>query len=224
MSQAGSVAHGRYRTNRYLDKANEDMFHPRNLHCMIMTYKPGYETVVDMDVNGSQQDSVSGYPPTSASASKFRVSNGVTAGEWALPICAPLIYPTQTHTTDNQPGFWKSNSKFLARAQAKFAALHGPIPNLSIPGATNATQFVSKWSDRNGKPFEIFGRGKEDGRRRGKGRSNGFEIGHHNTAIEDPNRQSNVSSPKQSRGLLDGLKGIIIEKDVLYLVIAEILM
>ena len=59
-SRAAEEAHSRYRTNAYLDKANKDLFHPRNLHCMIMTFKPevGENALLNFNVNSGSMTGV----------------------------------------------------------------------------------------------------------------------------------------------------------------------
>jgi hypothetical protein len=85
---------GRQRTNSYLDQINETFFHPRNLHCMIMTYKPeqSNQNFVDIDVNAANTALAKNLNETSKMG-KFKASSGTSKGEFSIPEAAPLIYP-----------------------------------------------------------------------------------------------------------------------------------
>lgn len=46
----------RYETNGYLADINKRLFNPRNLHCVIMTYRPdSKQKVVDVDLNATDE-------------------------------------------------------------------------------------------------------------------------------------------------------------------------
>lgn len=188
-SKAAAETQSRCRTNTFLDKANEELFHPKNLHCMIMTFKPEVSGSAVLNSSLEKESSI-GVPATlsqtmSASSnqsgmsgnmkggSKFRVSDGVTVGEFMLPQAADLVYPASIpdeespETDENgvplekKESSWKSTGKFLAdykdrRAQAKFAAQYGQGSKLAVPGATDSSKFASKWSDPNASPLESF--------------------------------------------------------------------
>ena len=246
-SRAASEAQSRYRTSTYLDKANEELFHPRNLHCMIMTFKPeaSGNAVLNFDLDS---DSSTGAPatlsPLRSSASnasntsggmmgggKFRTSDAVIEGDFAIPQAAHLVYPTPTPCeasldTDEsglsrgqKESSWKSTGKFLAdykdrRAQAKFAATYGHDSKLAVPGATDSSRFASRFSDPNGHPFAFM---------------SGLEQ-HRNVSrdlIQSTGRVASDRSrdPSRERGSKPGLIGGLKEKmqqDALYFLIAEI--
>ncbi|KAI1616302.1 hypothetical protein EDD36DRAFT_131821 [Exophiala viscosa] len=142
-SKAAIEVQGRARTNNYLDKANEELFHPKNLHCMIMTFKPEAQgnVLLDFDLNSgafsnaqtvlkkwSSTTSSSGRKPSG----KLRTSDGTTKGELELPQAASLIFPSpssQDESTtqedsdegaDGRPSAqrressWKSTRKFVS--------------------------------------------------------------------------------------------------------------
>jgi hypothetical protein len=129
----------RYRTNAYLDKINAELFHPVNLHVMVMSFKPEASDTAVLDVGLDSS-------PSAASAlnglvgkskpGKFRTSDGKTHGELELPETAELIYPdaatlaeitshsssqladaaaegSETASTHKKDSAWKSNIAFL---------------------------------------------------------------------------------------------------------------
>lgn len=256
----GAEMHGRYRTNAYLDKANEEMFHPRNLHCMIMTFRPEASGSAVLNV-GTDGGSSTGLATTALShlksntsstsnasnssggfsmggGQKFRKSDGITEGEFAMPQAAQLVYPaptpsetpSNTSTTDNnnsngpkKESAWKSTGKFLAdykdrRAQAKFAATYGDDSKLAVPGASDPTRFASRFSDPNANPFDFISSGRDQLR---IGRARGQLLRPDRGEYDD---QSSRGSSQDGRSGGGGLKGGIksmMQQDVLYLLIAE---
>lgn len=244
-STAAAEAHRRYRANTFLDKANEDLFHPKNLHCMVMTFKPeaSDNAVLNFDVNSgspagtptmalsrlsSGNSSVSG--GMGMGGGRFRTSDGVTEGEYAIPHAAELIYSTstsgeasQSNTSDEnglqaQPktSTWKSTGKFLSdykdrRAQAKFATMYGEDSKLAVPGAANPTRFASKFSDPNGNPLGFLSPNRSSAQVQQRGQYGSLE------SSRDPSQDRR----EKSSGLLGGMKNIM-KQDLLYLTIAEI--
>ena len=236
-SKIGSDYHERYRTNSYLDKANDEIFHPKNLHAMIMTFKPDSDSaLLDVDGNsGASTGSRGGGPLSmltqaagsrlgggSSSEGRFRNSDGTTQGEMSLPVAAELIFPANGALTptpsahsscealapQKPPSAWKTTGKSIAdymdrRAQAKFAMQHGSESGLAIPGASNSTKFVSKYSD----PSYINPISGGLSARRGGG--------HRNPQSTGP------ASQQQDQGKR-GIRGLMAQKNVLYLLIAEI--
>ncbi len=87
------------RTNSFLDQANEKLFKPRGLYCLVMSYRP--EAVPTGDVAMEPVDTSKAAlkwltPPTSSFkmyAGNFKNSSGTTRGEIELPETAPLVYP-----------------------------------------------------------------------------------------------------------------------------------
>lgn len=269
-SQAGAEYHSRYRTNSYLDKANEQFFHPRNLHCMIMTFKPGEENAM-VDIDG-RSGATSGVQ-TSGLLSKlslkakslvggdkpktegnFRTSDGITQGELKLPRAAELVYPDpkmlasladgsssddeESQKPRKQPSAWKTMSNSAAqyidrRAQAEYAMEHGTDSRLAMPGATDSSQFASKYSDPSYVNPVTSGlnnlslRGSDRGR--GRGGRGGRDHGHGSISREsspdpissDPTHQANTSKLHKKKGV-GPILGTLLAEDVLYLLIAEI--
>ncbi|KAL8954383.1 MAG: hypothetical protein Q9183_007153, partial [Haloplaca sp. 2 TL-2023] len=112
----GQEVQERYRTNRFLNQANKNIFIPNGLYAMIVTYKPGESTRpvigterVDMGamavakysdqllVQESSQDSTAEKDRIGEwrrKAKDFRIASGQTTGETEMPlVCAPLIFP-----------------------------------------------------------------------------------------------------------------------------------
>ena len=93
-ARAAIEVQGRMRTNAYLDQINESLFHPRNLHCMVMTFKPDQtnEEFIDVDVNSVNTALTKSLSETSKMG-KLKGSSGISKGEFSIPEAAPLIYP-----------------------------------------------------------------------------------------------------------------------------------
>ncbi|KIV78824.1 hypothetical protein PV11_06434 [Exophiala sideris] len=142
-SRAAIEVQGRARTNNYLDKANEELFHPKNLHCMIMTFKPEAQSNVILDFNlnsgvfSNAQTALKKWSSTATTSerkpsSKLRTSDGTTRGELELPQAAQLIFPNPSNqdestspegsdeASDGRPpaqrreSSWKSTRKFVS--------------------------------------------------------------------------------------------------------------
>lgn len=233
-TRVASEAQSRYRTNSYLDRANEELFHPRNLHCMVMTFQPeaSQNAVLSFDAEGASW--AADPTPLSQSRSnvgnssggfgiggrKFRASDGVTDSEFAIPQAAELVYGAtrsaecQVEDENGLPpregkkeSSWKRTGKALTdyhdrRAQAKFAATYGEESKLAVAGASDSSQFASRWSDPNANPFDFMSRA------RGHQQLGRMDVG-------DPRRG------RERQGLVGGVKKKM-QQQVLYLLIAEI--
>lgn len=233
-TRVASEAQRRYRTNSYLDRANEELYHPRNLHCMVMTFQPeaSQNAVLSFDAGGvswaadptslphsrsNVSDSSGGF---GIGGKKFRASDGVTDSEFAIPHAAELVY-SATKSAERQvedengipPGegkkesSWKRTGKAMTdyhdrRARAKFAATYGEESKLAVAGASDSSQFASRWSDPNVNPFDFMSRA------RGQQQPGMMDVGDARRRRERP-------------GLVEGVKKKMQQK-VLYLLIAEI--
>ena len=129
--------------NNYLDKANEELFKPRGLYCLVMSFRPddvpqGEVALQDVDTSKDVLRWLS--PPSSAmraNASRFRSSSGTTRGEPGLPESAPLIYPETGYVEVGKNGKDKDEAEgttsfstrkvvqeyFDKRAQAKYVSV-----------------------------------------------------------------------------------------------------
>lgn len=122
-SNTGKEIQSRFRRNTYLDNINEQLFKPRGLYCMIMTFKPDnpFDRVVEVNVSDVKSDmsSITSLSPaqsqggnhdaTSVALSKsispssdnklrqklkkMRLTSGASTGELSLLESAPLVYP-----------------------------------------------------------------------------------------------------------------------------------
>lgn len=159
--------HERYKRNSFLDKANDTIFKPRGLFCMIMTFKPDnpYTPILDIDVSSKSDSTTMALSQVLSDDKSFlskkmqflRTNSGVTVGEVALPESAPLIFPaldrairTDQEIPDDKRNVITRSSSFLnaymdRRAQAKYAAMHPESKLNSLPPA----QFASRFSDPN---------------------------------------------------------------------------
>lgn len=85
-----------HRTNTYFDKINQEMFHPRGLHCLVMTWKPESNSpYVSFDLNSAISNSIdhgdSGW--MSKIKHKYKSSDGKTYGNLPFRETAPLVFP-----------------------------------------------------------------------------------------------------------------------------------
>ncbi|KAK5049362.1 hypothetical protein LTR84_004291 [Exophiala bonariae] len=143
-SNAAIEVQSRIRTNNYLDKVNQEFFHPKNLHCMIMTFKPDRQENIFLDLDSnhgpvSAKHIIPGvWPalstcPQTSPKENFRQSDGVSHGQLEIPQAAQLIYvekttrhdPVSSQETDgNTTGLkssqernsssWKDTRKFVS--------------------------------------------------------------------------------------------------------------
>ena len=114
----GQEIQERFRTNKFLTQANKDLFMPRGLYAMIVTYKSsgseqpevGVERVDlgaaavakysrEVQADTTVADSASSEKPkmlddVKEKIQQLRIASGETHGEAAMPVtCAPLIFP-----------------------------------------------------------------------------------------------------------------------------------
>lgn len=129
------IAQTRYRTNSFLDEANERLFKPRGLYAMIVAFRADADRPVEaraLDVNavlakyGSAEGSGSKFKD---GARKLRFSSAKTYGEAELPVAADLVFPglEEEEGDEEAKKKMKATNKWLAdyqdrRAQAKFLA------------------------------------------------------------------------------------------------------
>ncbi|GME46174.1 fad binding domain protein [Neofusicoccum parvum] len=134
------IAQTRYRTNSFLDEANERLFKPRGLYAMIVAFRADADRPVEaraLDVNavlakyGSAEGSGSKFKDD---ARKLRFSSAKTYGEAELPVAADLVFPGLEEEDEGgdeeAKKKMKATNKWLAdyqdrRAQAKFVS--GPM-------------------------------------------------------------------------------------------------
>ena len=145
----------RKRTNNFLDQMNEQLFKPRGLYAMIMSYVPNAARPIEaesVDITSiiARQTDQSGKLKAS-----LKAHSGRTFVEPELPESAPLIFPgvaeaAQSDDSTRRPSV--KTSKILAdyfdrRAQAMYAAKH-PESGLKVPDH-QAPVFASRFSDPN---------------------------------------------------------------------------
>ena len=140
---AAMEVQGRYKTNAFLHKINEQFFTPRGLFCLVVTWNPDSpDAQATVDLESMARKVMSG--SSGQFMSSLRSSNGKTHGEFQWPEVAPLIYPgldTLAATSDEEVKAKRSSLKkkrvFVEdymdrRAQAKFVGfeLTGPISSV----------------------------------------------------------------------------------------------
>ena len=179
--QIGAVGarelHSRSRTNDYLTKINEDLFHPVNLHALIMVFDPDVSgtKVANIDTSSglaapalntqgmgsSLSPPSSSSPQTSRLSGRFKIADGTTRSEAEMIHAAPLIFPSidrammfDPDKPGSQDNKMKRAGRFLSdymdrRAQATYAAQHGADSALAVPGAMDSSRFASRFSNPN---------------------------------------------------------------------------
>ncbi|THX17656.1 hypothetical protein D6D17_02433 [Aureobasidium pullulans] len=151
---AAMEVQGRYRTNIFLHKTNEQFFMPTGLFCLVVTWNPDNpDAQATVDFESMARKVMSG--SSGQFMSSLRSSNGRTHGEFQWPEVAPLIYPgldTLAATSDEEGkakrSSWKKKRVFVEdymdrRAQAKFA-MDNPKSTLA---AGPKPKFSSRFAD-----------------------------------------------------------------------------
>lgn len=161
-----------HRRNTFLDQINADLFMPKGLYCMMMTFKPDspYDPVLQSNIIIQGTDAAlmkATSNPDSALRQKLkslRLTSGVTKGELSLPESAPLIYSALDNAAaqaldagqelpEHKQSALKSSGALVAsyldrRAQASYAGLH-PESALGRMAPPAEKKFASRFSDPN---------------------------------------------------------------------------
>lgn len=145
---------------------NDQLFKPRGLFAMVMTYKPDLADSPVLSADTSDPNKIA-FSKATDSTSKFkeilhrlRNSSGTTTSEAHLPEGAPLIYPAldAALSSDNNSTALTSQSNALSRnaaliadyldrrAQADFAAQY-PGSKLSANLPPQEKKFVNRFCD-----------------------------------------------------------------------------
>ncbi|KAB8228259.1 uncharacterized protein BDW43DRAFT_304070 [Aspergillus alliaceus] len=148
----------RRKTNLYFDKVNEELFRPRGLYCLLMTWKPeSSSTIASFDLNSTVATSIEhgGPAPFNKMKHLFKSSHGNTYGDMPFPETAPLIFPDLDHlAAQGDEGATKiksansSRREFVAdyfdrRSQAQFTMEH---PDSALNKAPKP-EFTSRYAD-----------------------------------------------------------------------------
>lgn len=116
------------RSNNFLTKANDEIFKPRGLFCIVMSFRP--DDVPEGDVGMAPVDTSNVAlkwldPPKSSirmKANNFRASSGVTHGELEMPETAPLIYADTGYAEISKPKDEESTRSSLSSSRKVAAA------------------------------------------------------------------------------------------------------
>ncbi|KAE8349224.1 hypothetical protein BDV28DRAFT_163725 [Aspergillus coremiiformis] len=147
----------RRKTNIYFDKINAEIFQPRGLYCLLMTWKPeSSSTVTSFDLNATVASSIEHGGPDAFSKMKhrFQSSHGHTYGDMPFPETAPLIFPDLDELAAQSDGATKlKNAKssrrefvedyFDRRSRVEFEMKH---PDSALNKAPKP-QFTSRYAD-----------------------------------------------------------------------------
>lgn len=99
-----SVANYIFRTNTFLDRANNEFFRPRGLFCLVMTWNSESDQRTDtIDITSTISNRValqSSSSKTQKIKDQFSSSNGNTFGDIEFPEVAPLVFPALDKLAD----------------------------------------------------------------------------------------------------------------------------
>ncbi|KAF5012464.1 hypothetical protein FDECE_1516 [Fusarium decemcellulare] len=152
--KVASETQNKQRSNKFLNKMNEEFFRPRGLCCLVMTWRPDSgKQHEDIDLTSTIASSMDSY---SSFTGKFKTSDGKTYGDFALPEAAPLIFPTldvlDAADSEEAKGLKQSLGKkknFIAdyydkRAQLGYA---NERPDNLLANQQETPQFSSRYAD-----------------------------------------------------------------------------
>lgn len=168
LSGAAENLQQRYRTNAYLDVANEKLFKPRGLDCLIMSFRPGAvpEGAVAVEAVDTSKHAMKWLdgPSQSTFKTNYRNSSGTTNGELELPQGAALVVPEPDAKLDRSQSEKKGSGKngaayskrkvaanyFDKRAQAAYVSSSlaseepHPKPHLTYPQGLQTPHILSR--------------------------------------------------------------------------------
>lgn len=147
----------RWKTNSFLDDANERLFKPRGLYVLVLTNKPGSKAEpvvqVDMDKTAAARNA-QGEASGQKRGLRFKATEaGTSRGTASIPEAVPLIYPaveaeaaSYNMQSDQQPKF-TSYRAYIGdyldrRRQAKFAMRNPDNPLAQLPEKPFASTFA----------------------------------------------------------------------------------
>ncbi|KAL9116229.1 MAG: hypothetical protein Q9227_000600 [Pyrenula ochraceoflavens] len=159
----------RYRGNEFLSAINRELFMPKGLFVMILTFKPDSpDQIIDVNLKRKTTDDLvaqqTSTPENAAKRAfkKLAISTDKTRGELAIPDCAPLVYPNidraaeavaiegENALSENQKSRLARSGDFVAdymdrRARAQYNFIN-PNSKLSVP---DDKKWASRFSDPN---------------------------------------------------------------------------
>ncbi|KAI3401386.1 hypothetical protein diail_11470 [Diaporthe ilicicola] len=160
-ADAASEVHSRSKTNRFLDKINEEYFKSRGLVALLMTWKPQDPSVVttaDFDLGSTIANSSTGSRGMFGKVQNLMKSSSA-ASSFEFPETAPLIFPGLDELASSAPespsaeakkqNAIKRSGSFLAeyldrRAVAKWA---GDNPESKMANLGPKPEFRSRYAD-----------------------------------------------------------------------------
>ena len=154
----------RWKTNTFLDNANEKIFKPHGLYAMLLTYKPGSKTkpIIEVDFDeAAAARSAQGEASKKKKGLRFKGTEaGMSRGEASIPEAAPLVYPELKRAISSASASASSDSvspsehpKFTSyraymadyrdrRRQAKYAVANPENPLAQLPDKPFASTFA----------------------------------------------------------------------------------
>lgn len=211
------------RTKSFLDKVNIDLFEPRGLFAMVMTFKPDQQSRVLPVDTSSPKAMVMRTLSNQINGSSNRNKANTTYGELQLPPAAPLIFPSiddlpESGAKNNMQKTGQFIGDFMdRRARAKYNH-QNPDSALTV----DAPRFASRFGDpnhpaNNGGLIGLVTGGAVSKRSMRQG-----IINSDSSDEERRSRRRNQNSIAQDQqSLIKGLKGKVMKSDVLYLMIVN---
>jgi hypothetical protein len=247
VSRTAQELQSRTRRNTFLDEINAQLFMPKGLYCMIMTFQPDspFDPVLQSNILTTGTDAAllkATSHPDSALRShlkSIRLASGVTKGELSLPQSAPLIYPAldaaaasdeQAQAQGKPPSALQTSSAFVAgyldrRAQATWSALH---PESALAAATPppSKPFASRYADPNhpansGSISALLTGGHVDLSAR-KREKRAYRKARRDGRTLSPDEVANARMGRRPERRHKGVIRRVLKKDVLYLIVCDL--
>jgi hypothetical protein len=251
-AQTAQEVQGRYRTNKFLDRFNDQYFKPRGMYAMIMTFKPdrpGDRVLsTNMITDGTEAALAKSLTPPSGTAAglleqtrKLRLASGTTKGEFSLPAAAPLIYPaidaaaarvaeTGQPLAEKKQNALSSAGVFMSdymdrRAQAEYADTYA---HSALTGPRPEKKFASRFSDpshpaNSGTLLGLLTGGHFDPKAKLRGRKAVRRAAAKGITLNEQDIRNAEMGRRQALGLRrQKLIGRIMQKDVNYLLICNL--
>ena len=173
VSRTGQEIQSRYRRNTFLDQMNEQLFQPRGLYALLMTFKTDSESpLLNIDTSTRSNAIYKSVSTPDSDLSKklrnLRLSAGVSKGEIQLPQAAPLIFPVIDHAAAQAAasldGHDPNKPLDVEHLSPDPSSKHrpSPVPMQSGSGTLSTTPTLQSTRSKSPKPLTTFGDGISD--------------------------------------------------------------
>ena len=246
-SQFAQECQIRYRSNAFLDNANETIFKPRGLYAMVMTWKPDQPDDLVMTVDSTDPTQKALVHDVTASSTRqflrrLRDSSG-KATDSQMPECAELIHPgldlaltTQAMTEDNVLKRKASivNEYLDRRSQGDFAVKNPNSKYAAALPAQSKDTYVNRFANpdhrvNNGSIFSLLSGGSVDPIGAGRVRRAEKKAKRKGEPVLSEQERHDAFMGRKVRGRVTGtpsksipIVGKMLKKDVLYLFVTNL--